>query len=191
MYVASRRRGAVLGFAVGTAFLAMSSIAFACTQYAGKTTVSDFVVNPTTGNDTTVSQSVAADGDGGAHTYCGTNAAPVRTPIDLTGPMFTVTVGTTTLCPLAATSLAANTSYEVRWLDVTNPPLLPMCQDTSLPGSTKVATFTTDAFGSGGAVNNATLPAFTGPRLVDICVVLAGGTNPAATSGPTVWLEVV
>lgn len=189
----TRRSGSLLGFAVGVAFLATSSVAFACTMYAGKTTVSDYVVNPTTGADTSVSQSVSEDGDPvtAAHWYC-TGALPTRTPVDLTGPKFTVTVGTTTTCAATGNqALLGNTGYKVLWLDVTkSEPLKPMCQDQTNWPSTEVASFTTDASGSGGGANNATLPAFTAPALIDICVVHA--TEPTKqNSGPTVWLEVI
>lgn len=177
----SRRRGAVLGFAFGAAFLAMSSVAFACTVYQGKSTVSDV--------NNGVATSAFSDGNGEAHGYCpfgfDAGGVPVRQPVDLTGS-FTVTVGRTTTC-VNQTSLAGGKTYDVRWLNVTgNADLSANCNNAAYEGVTRIGSITLDSNGNGSTSSVAVPAGFTAGE-VNVCVTISSD----APSAPEVWLHVV
>lgn len=182
---AKRKRGVLLGFGAATAVLTLTSTAFACTIYKGKTTVTDV--------NNGVTSTASADGSGGtgAHSFCGPDGQPspvqAQQAVDLTGT-FTVMVGLATVC---TDNKAPQADYTINWAtrktDVPQPEVPGGLCNSAENDLVNLGSITVSSTGTGGAANNAASTPSIGPATV----CLGSDLGPEAASPPEVRLLVI
>jgi len=114
-----RKSRLLLGAAVPAlaVVLAVGAVAFACTTYQGKLTITSSGVSSISQGDNNCGHTGGCGAPNGSMTYCGTPTLAASVP-HASGGTVTVAMGTTTNCSPSQNHLAGNVTYDINLRNV-------------------------------------------------------------------------